>query len=174
MRDAALIVAASLAIALAAQVSVHLPFTPVPVTGQTFAVLLTGMLLGSRRAGYAVVLYLAEGALGLPVFAGGAAGLARLSGLTAGYLVAMPFAACLAGWLSERGWDSSAPRTFLAMLAGSLVILSAGTLWLSVIGGSLPRALAIGFLPFVPAELMKAALAAAAFPSLWSLRGNRS
>src|SRR5437867_606745 len=103
LRDITLIVGASVVTALAAQVAISLPWTPVPITGQTFAVLLTGAVLGARRGFLAQALYLLEGALGLPVFAGGAAGLAKLLGPTGGYLVAFPFAAALVGALCERG-----------------------------------------------------------------------
>lgn len=171
-RDILLIVGASLAIAAAAQVSIPLPFTPVPITGQTFAVCLAGLLLGSRRAAAAVLLYLAQGALGLPVFAGGAAGLARLTGVTAGYLVAMPFAAVFTGWLAERGWDASPARAFCAMLAGSLPILATGALWLGLYTGDLGRALSLGLFPFIPGDVVKAALAAVVFPFLWTRKAT--
>ena len=170
MRDAMLIVATSLAIAVAAQVSVHLPFTPVPITGQTLVVCLAGLLLGSRRAAAAVLLYLVEGAAGLPVFADGGAGLVRLTGVTAGYLFAMPLAAALTGWLAERGWDQSPLRAFCAMLAGSLPILATGTLWLGLFTGDLPRAAALGLVPFIPGDIIKATLAAIVFPTLWKFR----
>src|SRR5438874_10199291 len=101
MRDVLLIVGATIVTALAAQVEIRLPWTPVPITGQTFAVLLSGAVLGARRAFLAQVLYLAEGASGLPFFSGGAAGLAKLMGPTGGYLAGFPFAAALTGFLAE-------------------------------------------------------------------------
>src|SRR5207237_7451408 len=105
VRSVVLVVAFSLFVALAAQVAVPLPWTPVPLTAQTFAVLLTGALLGSRLGALALVAYLAEGASGLPFFRGGTGGLAPLFGLTAGYLFAFPAAAFVTGYLAERGWD---------------------------------------------------------------------
>lgn len=172
-RDALLIAAAAIGITAAARVAIPLPFTPVPLTGQTFAVLLIGLALGSRRAGLATALYLAAGMLGLPVFASGTAGVARFTGVTAGYLVAMPFAAMIVGSLAERGWDRSVLPSFAAVLIGSTVILGVGALWLAVWMGSLPGAIVSGLLPFVPAEAVKASVAAALFPSLWRLRDRR-
>src|ERR671916_391327 len=104
-RSALLVAGFSLLTALAAQVVVPLPFTPVPLTGQTFAVLLTGALLGSRLGALAMALYVFEGAIGLPFFRGGAGGFGHFSGVTAGYLLAFPAAAFVTGHLSERGWD---------------------------------------------------------------------
>ncbi len=163
---AALIVGASVVTALAAQVAVPLPWTPVPLTGQTFAVLLTGAVLGARRAFLAQVLYLLEGAVGLPVFAGGAAGALKLVGPTGGYLLAFPFAAAAVGALSERGWDRRLATMLLAMLLGSAIIFALGLVQLSrfVPTGSL---FAQGLLPFIPGDLLKSALAALAFPVAW-------
>lgn len=161
-----LVVAASLLTAAAAQLEIRLPWTPVPITGQSFAVLLTGAVLGARRAFLAQALYLLEGACGMPFFAGGAAGIVKLVGPTGGYLVAFPFAAALTGMLAERGWDRSPLRMFTAMLAGSTVILSLGAAQLSqyVPAGAL---LATGVLPFVPGDLTKSMLAAGLFPLAW-------
>src|SRR5689334_15576696 len=121
-----LIVAASALTALAAQLALPLPFSPVPVTGQTFAVLLTGAALGARRGAAAQLLYLAEGAAGLPVFAGWAGGAHVLLGPTGGYLVAFPFAAAIVGALCERGWDRRFGTMFVAMLLGSVAIFAVG------------------------------------------------
>lgn len=163
-----LVVAASLVTAGAAQLELRLPWTPVPVTGQTFAVLLSGAVLGARRAFLAQCLYLAEGSAGLPFFAGGAAGFPVLLGPTGGYLIAFPFAASLTGVLAERGWDRRPHRMFGAMLLGSSVIFVLGLAQLSafVPGGAL---LASGLLPFVPGDVLKSALAAGAFPAIWKL-----
>jgi biotin transport system substrate-specific component len=163
-----LVIAASLVTAGAAQLEFRLPWTPVPVTGQTFAVLLIGAVLGARRAFLAMGLYLLEGAAGLPFFAGGAAGLARLAGPTGGYLVAFPFAAALTGALAERGWDRRPLTMFAAMLLGSGVVFALGLAQLSrwVPSGAL---FSSGLLPFVPGDLLKAALASGAFPALWKL-----
>src|SRR6185503_6906981 len=124
LHNGLLIVGASVVTALAAQLAIPLPWSPVPITGQTFAVLLSGAVLGARRAFLAQVLYLAEGAIGLPVFAGGALGVAKLLGPTGGYLIAFPFAAALTGWLAQRGWDRHVSTMFVAMLLGSSVIFA--------------------------------------------------
>jgi biotin transport system substrate-specific component len=162
--NAGLIVGASLVTALAAQVAI--PMAPVPITGQTFAVLLTGAVLGPRRAALAQLLYLVEGAAGLPVFAGGAFGLAKLAGPTGGYLLAFPFAAALTGWLAARGWDRRFDTMLLAMLLGSSVIFACGLAQLArfVPAGQLLR---VGLVPFVPGDLVKSSLAALAFPATW-------
>jgi biotin transport system substrate-specific component len=162
----ALVVAASLVTAAVAQAEIRLPWTPVPITGQTFAVLLSGAVLGARRAFLAQVLYLLEGAAGLPFFAGGAAGLAKLVGPTGGYLVAFPFAAALTGVLAERAWDRKPLTMFLAMLGGSVIIFGLGLAQLSayVPPGAL---LSSGLLPFIPGDLIKSAVAAGLFPIAW-------
>ncbi len=128
-KSVALVVAFSLLTALAAQVSVPLPWTPVPLTGQTFAVLLTGALLGSRLGALAMLAYLAEGAAGLPFFRNGAGGAHYLLfSPTTGYLLAFPLAAFVTGLLAERGWDRRFLTAAAAMFVGSLVILAGG--WL--------------------------------------------
>jgi biotin transport system substrate-specific component len=172
LADAVLILGGSLLTALMARVEIPLPFTPVPITGQTFAVLLVGAALGSRRGALSMAVYLLEGALGLPVFAGGAAGLARLRGPTGGYLIGFIAAAFVTGWLAERGWDRRPATTALAMLTGNAVIYLFGLPWLAwFVGGFLgPKgALALGLLPFVPGDLLKLLLATLAFPSVWLL-----
>jgi len=168
LANAALVLAASLLTAGAAQLELRLPWTPVPITGQTFAVLLTGAVLGARRAFLAQCLYLLEGISGLPVFAGGSAGVVTLVGPTGGYLVAFPFAASLTGLLAERAWDRRPITMFLAMLAGSTVIFGLGLAYLSAF---VPRGtlLASGLLPFLPGDLIKSLVAAAAFPTAWKL-----
>jgi biotin transport system substrate-specific component len=174
LRDAALILGASLVTALAAQVAVPVPWSPVPLTGQTFAVLLTGAALGARRALLAQVLYLVEGVSGLPVFAGGAGGPLVLVGPSAGYLVAFPFAAAATGALAERGWDRSFGTTLLAMLAGSLVILVPGLAVLSRFVGK-DRLLAAGLLSFLPGDILKALAAAFVLPAAWRFaNGHRA
>jgi biotin transport system substrate-specific component len=163
-----LVVAASLVTAGAAQLEIRLPWTPVPITGQSFAVLLSGLVLGSRRAFLAQMLYLTEGALGLPFFSGGAAGLAHLVGPTGGYLMAFPFAAAFTGLLAERGWDRKPVTMFLAMLTGSTIVFGLGLLQLSRFVPA-DTLLATGLLPFVPGDLIKSALAAGVFPLVWKL-----
>jgi len=161
-----LIVGASIVTALAAQIAVPLPWSPVPITGQTWAVLLCGAVLGARRAFLAQALYLLEGAAGLPVFAGFSAGFAVFAGPTAGYLIAFPFAAAVTGLLAERGWDRRFLTMVAAMLLGSTVFFALGLANLSrfVPGGQL---LAAGLWPFVPGDLVKSSLAALVFPGVW-------
>ena len=173
LRNALLIMGASVMTALAAQIAIPLPWTPVPVTGQSFAVLLTGMVLGSRRGFLALALYLAEGAAGLPVFAGGGAGTALLLGPTGGYLIAFPLAAALTGFLAERSWDRRLLSTLAAMLIGSSVIFAGGLAWLArfVPPGQL---LVTGLIPFIPGDVVKALLAALAFPFAWDRINRRS
>ncbi len=170
--DAALIVTGTIVVAACAQAVIPLPFTPVPITGQTFGVLLVGMLLGARRGALSLLMYLLEGAIGLPVFQGGTGSVVRLLGPTAGYLWAYPFAAFLVGHLVERGWDRSPLRTAAAMLLGGALILTMGTLWLGSITGDLRSAFLQGCLPFLPGDLVKTALAAALLPGGWKLVGS--
>ena len=174
VRDLFLIIAGSVALAVVAQARVALPFAPVPLTGQTLAVGLLGLLLGSRRAAMAASLYLAEGACGAPVFSGLSGGLGALAGITGGYLVAMPAAAFLCGALAERGWDRTPYGAFAAMLSASALVLAAGTLWLSLPLHGLPRAAMAGLYPFVPGEVLKALAVCAAFPSMWALKRRLS
>ena len=164
--DAALVVAGSLVVALSAQVAVPLPFTPVPVTAQPFAVLFVGAVLGARRGALAMLAYLAEGALGAPVFAGGALGLAKLAGPTGGYLVGFVPAAAVCGALAERGWDRRFASTLLAMALGTACLYACGLPWLArFVGGD--RVLALGLAPFVVGDGLKIVLAALALPLGW-------
>lgn len=168
---ALLIVGASLATAIAAQAEIRLPWTPVPITGQSFAVLLTGVVLGARRAFLAQMLYLLEGCAGLPVFAGGGAGALHLVGPSGGYLIGFPFAAFLTGFLAERAWDRKPLTMFATMLAGSAVIFALG---LAQLTRFLPsdQVLQAGLLPFMPGDLIKSGLAAGVFPFVWrAVRG---
>jgi biotin transport system substrate-specific component len=167
-----LIVGASLVTALAAQAAFPVPWSPVPITGQTFAVTLSGAVLGARRGFLAQVLYLAEGALGLPVFAAGGAGAAVFVGPTAGYLLAFPLAAALTGALAQRGWDRRFATMLPAMLIGSVPVFALGLLQLARF---LPadRVLAAGLFPFLPGDLIKATLAALAFPAAWRWARSR-
>ncbi len=164
--DAALIVAFSVFVALTAKVQI--PLWPVPITLQTLAVLLTGAVLGSRRGTLALLLYLAEGAVGLPVFAGGA-GLAYMLGPTGGYLISYPIAAGVVGLLAERGWDRRPLWTALAMVLGNLVIYVLGVTWLAVLLGDPGTAVVQGMLIFIVGDLIKVALATFALPGGWAL-----
>ena len=167
--DLVLIAAGSVLVALAAQVAVPLPFTPVPWTLQPLAVLLVGALLGARRGAAALVAYLAEGASGMPVFAGGAFGISPLMGPTAGYLFGFVPAAFVTGFLAERGWDRRFFSTWAAMALGSATLFAFGVAWLSRFVGW-QGAIAAGFTPFVVGDLLKQVLAALLLPSLWRLR----
>lgn len=160
------VVAGSALIALAAQVRLPLPFSPVPVTGQTFAVLLVGAALGARLGGASAGLYVLEGLIGLPVYAGGDAGLATLAGPTGGYLVGFVVAAAVVGALAQRGWDRRFGSAVLAMLAGEAAIYVFGLAWLARF--PLPVGLLdAGLLPFLIGDAYKLLLAALALPTAW-------
>ena len=169
-----LVLAGSVLIALSAQIAVPLPFTPVPVTGQTFAILVVGMALGARRGALAVMAYLMEGASGLPVFAGGTGGMAVLMGPTAGYLFGFIPAAFATGWLAEKGWDRNAISTALAMAIGNAIIYVPGLTVLGTMLNATPSVtLGYGFLPFYMGDLVKLALAAAVMPLAWTFLGKK-
>jgi len=158
-----LVIGGSAIIAIAAQIAIPIPFTPVPLTMQPLAVLLVGIVLGSRRGAAAAALYLLEGASGLPVFAQGHGGALWLAGPTAGYLLSYPFAAFVAGWFSERGWGSTILRALAGMLVALAVIYAGGWAWLAVLSG--PRAaLSMGIVPFVIADIVKVMFGAALLP----------
>ena len=160
-RQVALVVGASLFVALCARITVPLPFTPVPLTVQNFGVLLVGMLLGSKRGVAALILYLAEGAIGLPVFNPvGPGGLAQLVGATGGFLLAYPLVAGLTGFIMERG-QKSFSRAAAAGLLGEVVLFTAGLTWLAVLTHSASQALRWGLYWFVFAEVIKVMMAAA-------------
>jgi biotin transport system substrate-specific component len=161
-RQAALVVGASLFVAVCAHMYLPLPGTPVPLTVQNLAVLLVGLSLGSRRGFLALALYLAEGASGLPVFSPtGPGGIAQLIGPTAGYLIAYPFVVALAGFIFERGKQSFA-RAAMAAIAGEILLFASGISWLYILTHSLARAISLGLYWFVFAEIMKVMLAAGA------------
>ncbi|HEY5545984.1 MAG TPA: biotin transporter BioY [Gemmatimonadaceae bacterium] len=172
-REVSLVIGGSLAIAAAAQLRIVLPFTLVPVTGQTFAVLLVGALFGARRGAATVMTYLSLGLMGLPVFAAAPPGPGALLSPTAGYLAGFVAAAWVTGTLSERGWDRRPWSTALAMGIGSAVIFAFGVLWLSRFVGW-TQVLQTGFLPFIPGDLLKIGLATAILPAGWKLIGRRS
>ena len=165
--------------AIAAQISIPLPFTPVPFTFQPMVVLVGGAALGARLGMSSQILYLALGIAGLPVFAASPAlppGLARLAGPTGGYLMSYPIAALVAGLLAERGFDRRYLTAFLAMAAGLAIVFACGVAWLGVVARpaqGISGALAAGFYPFVAADLLKLLAAAGVMPGLWWLAGSR-
>lgn len=169
VRDGVLVIGFSIMVALSAQAAIPLPFTPVPITLQTLAVLLTGAALGSKRGGLALLLYLAEGASGLPVFAH-AGGFIHLIGTDAGYLWACPIAAFVVGLLCERGLDRSYLTSLLAMLPGTLIFYALGATWLGILLHlTVAQSFVEGILPFIPGDLLKMVIAAALLPTAWQI-----
>ena len=171
----------AVATAAAAQVSIPLPFTPVPLVLQDMVVLIGGAALGSRLGMTAMLVYLAAGIAGLPVFAASATlpqGPLRLLGPTGGYLMAYPFAAFLTGYLAERGFDRRFLTAVIAMAAGLVVIFAGGVTWLALFARpaavGFDAALHAGFYPFLLLDVFKIALGAAALPGLWKLIGRPS
>jgi biotin transport system substrate-specific component len=166
--DVMLVIGASVFIAIAAQIAIPLAFSPVPLTLQPLAVILVGVTLGSVRGAAAAALYLLEGFSGLPVFALGHGGPMWLAGPTAGYLFSYPFAACLAGWLSERGWGSTILRAIAGMLAALGIIYLGGWSWLAALSG--PQAAWVaGVQPFLLADIVKVAIGASLLPQMQRL-----
>ncbi|MEN9202130.1 MAG: biotin transporter BioY [Thermostichus sp. DG_1_6_bins_120] len=180
VRDVLLVVGGSLFVAVLAQVRIPLPFTPVPITGQTFGVALVGAGFGARLGFLTLLLYLLEGLVGLPVFAGGNSGLSYLAGPTGGYLLAFPLAAGLMGWLVQRlGVDRHAAKMGAAMVACSALIYLLGATWLGVwlnqnVGPtSLMQVLQKGVFPFLIGDAIKMALAALLLPVTWRWLGRQ-
>ena len=169
IRSLYLIVLGSLLLAALAQIEIILPFTPVPITGQTFGVLLISAALGSKRGAAAMILYISEGALGLPFFAGGASGLGILTGATAGYLVGFVGAAYAVGWMAERGLERSVRTSVIPFLVGTFIIYVCGVAWLSIVLGSFGRAVTLGVVPFLLGDVIKLIAAALALPAAWKL-----
>lgn len=174
IQAAAVVLLAALT-AAAAQVSMPLPFTPVPFTLQPMVVLLGGAVLGRRLGMASQVLYLVAGIAGLPVFAASPVlpqGALRLLGPTGGYLMSYPFAAFVAGYLAERGFDRRYLTSVLAMGAGLAIVFACGVTWLALVAAPAAGfgvALRTGLYPFVPADIFKVFLAAAVMPGLWKL-----
>jgi biotin transport system substrate-specific component len=178
IRVASVVLLAALT-AVAAQISIPLPFTPVPFTLQPMIVLLGGAALGARLGMSAQVLYLIAGIAGLPVFAASAVlphGALRLLGPTGGYLMSYPFAAFLTGWLAERGFDRRYLTSVVAMACGLAVVFAFGVAWLAFFarpaGVGLSAALRTGLYPFVAADVIKLFVAAAVMPALWHITGK--
>lgn len=167
LAETALVVGAAALVGLLAQISIHLGFTPVPVTGQTLGVMLAGSALGWKRAGLAMSLYVLAGSLGVPWFAGHASGHPMA---TFGYLVGFVIAGPVLGWFAARGTDRTVPRALLSMALGDLLIFAVGVPWLqAALHVSFATALAYGFTPFVWGEVIKASIAGVALPSSWRL-----
>jgi len=173
LRGTILAISGSLLIWLAAKIQI--PFYPVPMTMGTFAILAIGMAYGWRLGAATVLLYLAEGAMGLPVFAGTpekGIGLAYMLGSTGGYLVGYVIAAASVGFLAERGWDKNVLTTGLAMLVGNVLIYAPGLLWLGILFGWDKPIIEWGLTPFMLGDLAKLALAATLMPLAWKLLGR--
>jgi biotin transport system substrate-specific component len=168
VRQVGLVIGFSLLTALSAQIVI--PIGPVPITGQTFAVLLTGALLGSRLGAITMIVYLLEGAIGLPFFSGAHGGILHLMGPTGGYLVAFPAGAFITGAFAEHGWDRKFLTAAAAMAIGSIVIMLSGWLWFSLVMKTSPAiTLFATVLKFIPGDIIKISLAAAVLPSGWKL-----
>lgn len=174
VRTVVLVLGAALLTAAASQLRIPLPFTPVPITGGTFAVLLTGAALGPARGAAGQMTYLALGAAGLPFFAGGSSGLSYLTGASGGYLVGFVLAAALVGACARRGWDRRPLGMVGTFALGSAVIYAVGVPWMGVVGGYGPgQAILLGMLPFLVGDALKALGAAAALPATWHLARPR-
>lgn len=168
--NAALVILGALVVGISAQVRIPLGFTPVPLTGQTFGVLLVGASLGASRGGAALVLYLLLGVIGFPVFTEGGRGVQHVLGATGGYLIGFIAAAVLVGRIAERGGDRRFPAALAGMAAGSMVIYAFGLIGLMVALGVGPgRALELGLYPFLVGDLLKALLAGLLLPIAWWL-----
>jgi biotin transport system substrate-specific component len=168
IRSLFLIIIGSFLMAALAQVKIVLPFTPVPITGQTFGVLLIGAALGSKRGAAAMVLYITEGAMGLPFFAGGGSGLGILTGATAGYLAGFVGAAYAVGWLAEQGLERSVRTSIIPFLVGTLIIYACGVTWLSIMLGSFSKAITLGVVPFLLGDGIKLVAASLILPAAWT------
>ena len=172
-RDVLSVVGFALLTVLLAQLRIDLPYSPVPITGQTFAVLLAGAVLGMRRGFASQATYLALGAMGAPVFAGGLGGPMVLAGPTAGYLCSFPVAAGLLGWLVERGASRSTAKLALSLFASDLLILVSGTVWLALLFGQPARVvLQWGVVPFIVSNVVKVAAVGLTLPRL--LKNSRA
>lgn len=168
--DGALVVLGAGLIAGSAQLSIPLPFTPVPITGQTFAVLVVGASLGTLRGGASGLLYVLLGIAGAPVYASGGHGFDVITGASGGYLVSYPFVSALTGRLAEHRWDRRFSSAVGAMLTGNVVIYLFGLPWLAVVlDTNLEKTLELGLYPFIPGDTFKLYLAAIALPGAWRI-----
>ncbi|MEY2762348.1 MAG: hypothetical protein RLZZ48_1122 [Actinomycetota bacterium] len=179
-QDALLVIGFALLTALAAQVEIPLGFTPVPLTGQTFAVLLSGAVLGARRGALSQGAYWAMGLVGLPFYSGGAGGWEKGTGATMGYLVGFIFAAGAIGYLAERKHDRSFVSSLPAMLLGSTIIYACGATWLAYhlgipVANGEQNAISLGVAPFLVGDVLKALVAAGCTSTVWAaLNGRRA
>ncbi len=165
--DAVLVVSGAALVGLLAQVTIHLGFTPVPITGQTLGVLLVGTALGWRRASLAMGLYVAAGVLGVPWFAGHSSGVPMA---TFGYLLGFVVASAALGWLASRGADRTVARAVTSMVVGEVIIFAIAVPWLAFsLHVGLATAISLGLTPFITGEVIKAALAGVALPATWRL-----
>lgn len=173
VRDILLVVAGAALVGLLAQISFHLSWTPVPITGQTLAVLLVGTTLGLRRGTAALVLYVLAGLAFVPWFANGVSGFP--GGADFGYLIGFIFSAAACGYLAERRADRKVISAIPAMIVGEVIMYVIGVAWLAVdLHTSIGNAITLGFVPFWIADAIKCALAAGLLPSAWRLAGKRS
>jgi biotin transport system substrate-specific component len=174
LRDAVLVIGGAILIYLTARVSLVIPDNPVPYTLQNFGVLVVGGALGMRRGGFAALLYVLLGVVGLPFFAEGTGGVSVILGATGGYLVGFVIAGTLVGRLAELGWDRRIGGSIGATLLGTVVIYAIGVPWLAFVTGmSLAEAITVGLLPFVLVDAVKLLAAAAVFPASWWVVGRR-
>jgi biotin transport system substrate-specific component len=173
LTDVLLVLAGTCLIAAAAQISIKLPFTPVPITGQTFAVVLVGASLGPVFGMASAMLYLWLGVAGAPIYAHHDSGWDVITSASGGYIVGFVLAAAASGWLAERGWDRRFSSSIGAMLTGNVIIYLVGLPWLAVVlGTNLEKTLEYGLYPFVPGDMFKLYLAAAVLPTAWRLVGR--
>jgi biotin transport system substrate-specific component len=171
--DTLLVLAGTALVAAAAQISVKLPFTPVPITGQTFAVLLVGASLGCVLGTASAMLYLWLGVAGAPIYAHHDSGWSVITSASGGYIVGFVLAAALTGFLAERRWDRRLSSSIGLMLTGNVVIYLVGLPWLAVVlNTNLEKTLEYGLYPFIPGDTFKLYLAAAALPGAWKLVGR--
>lgn len=169
-RSVALVVTAAVLTAVAAQITVPLPFTPVPITGQTFAVLLAGTALGARLGAASQALYVCIGALGLPVYADATGGWHATTGATGGYLVGFILAAAILGALAERRQDRTVLTAIPAMLTGTAIIYTLGSGWLAIhLAISMSEAVELGVAPFLIGDTLKIAAAGLLLPGAWAI-----
>jgi biotin transport system substrate-specific component len=170
LADAVLVLAGTGLVAAAAQISIKLPFTPVPITGQTFAVVLVGASLGAVRGTASLMLYLWLGVAGAPIYADQRHGWDVIVGASGGYIVGFVIAAAVTGFLAERRWDRRLSSAIAAMLTGNVIIYLVGLPWLAVVlDTNLEKTLEYGLYPFVPGDVFKLYLAAVILPGAWQL-----